>query len=322
MFGRVIHGFEHIQTIGKLPTDGRDRPLSPVTIVHCGELELKRPPAPAAAARRRSASPVSASDSEDSAEERRRRKRKEKEERRRREYSDDSEDERRRRRKEKKRREREGSDKKARKPRDETEEELDARLEREEKERLEEERLAKLVEMRKQLEEERQRVKDAGGVVYKGMFSPFRNLSRFVLIGCKDAVQCGILTLRAHGDTSMCPTIIRARPTCGPAEVEENLARKTVQSAGREVWKLDRSLIEPVPALARRKRTDSTGIWMVWSIADGMEAGRTSWTDFLPGRAGEIWTIGGKTVWRLSRRARGTGMMLGERGAGAEVPVQ
>lgn len=42
------------------------------------------------------------------------------------------------------------------------------RLEREEKERLEKARLEKLAEMKRALEKEREQVKAAGGVVYKG----------------------------------------------------------------------------------------------------------------------------------------------------------
>ena len=42
VFGRVVSGFEHVETIGKLPTDEKDRPVSRVVIAHCGELELRR----------------------------------------------------------------------------------------------------------------------------------------------------------------------------------------------------------------------------------------------------------------------------------------
>ena len=45
------------------------------------------------------------------------------------------------------------------------------RLEREENARLEVARLEKLAEMTRQLEDERQRIKDAGGVIYKGVSS-------------------------------------------------------------------------------------------------------------------------------------------------------
>lgn len=42
------------------------------------------------------------------------------------------------------------------------------RLEREENERLEKARLAKLADMQEQLKQEQERIKAAGGVVYKG----------------------------------------------------------------------------------------------------------------------------------------------------------
>jgi peptidyl-prolyl isomerase G (cyclophilin G) len=44
------------------------------------------------------------------------------------------------------------------------------RLEREEKERFEVVRLEKLAEMKAKIEEEKQRIRDDGGVVYKGKF--------------------------------------------------------------------------------------------------------------------------------------------------------
>ncbi|TYJ51642.1 hypothetical protein B9479_007776 [Cryptococcus floricola] len=159
VFGRVVFGMEHIDAIGDLPTDDRDRPLSPVTIIHCGELELRRP-----AAKPRSPSPTRSltpepkrdrSDSEDA-------------------DSDDSREYRRKRkerkREKKERREKEGKSnhKSSRRDREETEAELDERLEREEKEMLEKQRVEKLAETKRRLEEERQRIKDDGGIVYKG----------------------------------------------------------------------------------------------------------------------------------------------------------
>jgi len=45
VFGRVVGGFEHIQTIGRLPVGEKHRPLSTVMIAHCGELELRKPAA-------------------------------------------------------------------------------------------------------------------------------------------------------------------------------------------------------------------------------------------------------------------------------------
>ncbi|EAL17990.1 hypothetical protein CNBK3410 [Cryptococcus deneoformans B-3501A] len=192
VFGRVVFGMEHVETIGQLPTDEKDRPLSTVMITHCGELELRRPP-PKSRARSasisssfssrsrslsRSPSP-SRSRSRDRSVSIKRRSRSRK-------YSDsgsesdyDSDDsrERRRRRKDRKRSKHAKHSSKSKSKsrrrssksdREETLSELDARLEREEKERLEKERLEKLAEMKRKIEEEKQRVKDAGGVVYKG----------------------------------------------------------------------------------------------------------------------------------------------------------
>ncbi|WVW81864.1 hypothetical protein I302_103862 [Kwoniella bestiolae CBS 10118] len=167
VFGKVIHGLEHIETIGKLPTDERDRPLSPVVITHCGELELRRAPAPA---KPKARSPSVSSSRSASPNRERTRKSKSKSRRNTSDSDEDSDGDRRRSRKKDRKRDRRDKDerRKDRKPREETEEDLDARLEREEKERLEKQRLERLEVMKKQLEEERQRVKDQGGVVYKG----------------------------------------------------------------------------------------------------------------------------------------------------------
>jgi peptidyl-prolyl isomerase G (cyclophilin G) len=150
VFGRVIHGLEHVLAIGKLPTDDRDRPLSPVTIPHCGELELRKPPpkkrSPSPSPRR-SASPRRPDSSDSESDDSRRRKEKS-------------------RRREKK--ESRSKNKKPRGPREETLDELDARLEREEKERLEAERLERVEEQKREIERERIRAKESGDVVYKG----------------------------------------------------------------------------------------------------------------------------------------------------------
>lgn len=162
VFGRVVHGLEHIEAIGKLATDERDRPLSPVVVSRAGELELRaaapRPPSPE-------------SESED--EEERRRRRRERKERKEKEREE-------RRAERKRRKERRGDDSRSRSrsrsPRrsrrdrspSETLSELDARLEREEKERIEAERVEKLRLMKEAIASDRQAIKDAGGVVYKG----------------------------------------------------------------------------------------------------------------------------------------------------------
>lgn len=41
VFGKVVKGFETIVAISKMPVDDKDRPLSLITISHCGELERK-----------------------------------------------------------------------------------------------------------------------------------------------------------------------------------------------------------------------------------------------------------------------------------------
>lgn len=155
---------EHIRAIGKLETDGRDRPHSPVIVSHAGELELRKP---AASARPRT--PSVSSDSEDEEERRRRKERRERKEREREERREE-----RRKRKDKdagRDRSRSRSPQRcrdSRSPRKETLDELDARLEREEKERLEAARRDKLSEIKTQIASERAAVRESGGVVYKG----------------------------------------------------------------------------------------------------------------------------------------------------------
>jgi peptidyl-prolyl isomerase G (cyclophilin G) len=43
VFGRVVAGKQIIEQIERLSTDERDKPFNDVRIVHCGELELRRP---------------------------------------------------------------------------------------------------------------------------------------------------------------------------------------------------------------------------------------------------------------------------------------
>ncbi|WOO77844.1 Peptidyl-prolyl cis-trans isomerase D [Vanrija pseudolonga] len=162
VFGRVVSGMEHIRAIGKLETDGRDRPHSPVIVSHAGELELRKP------AVTRPRTPSVSSDSEDEEERRRRKERRERKEREREERREE-----RRKRKEKDGRDRDRSRspqrrRDSRSPRKETLDELDARLEREEKERLEAARRDKLSEIKTQIATERAAVRESGGVVYKG----------------------------------------------------------------------------------------------------------------------------------------------------------
>lgn len=187
---------EHVETIGQLSTDDRDRPLSTVTITHCGELELRRPPPEPRArsasvsssfsdrfrsrSRSRSRSPSRNRSRDRSASiKRRSRSRRYSDSESESDYDSDDSRERRRRRKDRKRSKHSKHSSKTKSKsksrrrnsesdREETLSELDARLEREEKEKLEKERLEKLAGMKRKIEEEKQRVKDAGGVVYKG----------------------------------------------------------------------------------------------------------------------------------------------------------
>lgn len=198
---------EHILAIGKLPTDDRDRPLSPVTIPHCGELELRKPPpkkrSPSPSPRR-SASPRRADRGSDS-------------------ESDDS-----RRRKEKsRRREKKESRSKNKKPRgarearEETLDELDARLEREEKERLEAERLERVEEQKREIERERIRAKESGDVVYKGECAAARlqslgwDVDRIQVEG-----QCDIWTQSRYGRRGYRRITMRDSRTPGPGGAE------------------------------------------------------------------------------------------------------
>ncbi|KZV77207.1 hypothetical protein PENSPDRAFT_568449 [Peniophora sp. CONT] len=44
VFGRVIRGFDVVRKVEAVPTGTKDRPVTPVVVSSCGELELKRPP--------------------------------------------------------------------------------------------------------------------------------------------------------------------------------------------------------------------------------------------------------------------------------------
>ena len=44
VFGRVIRGYDVVEKIAALPVDNKDRPLAPIVISNCGELELRKPP--------------------------------------------------------------------------------------------------------------------------------------------------------------------------------------------------------------------------------------------------------------------------------------
>ncbi|BGP52081.1 hypothetical protein JCM10450v2_008052 [Rhodotorula kratochvilovae] len=69
VFGKVVKGYEIIVAISKLPVDEKDRPISLVTVSHCGELERKSaakpapPPSPSIASSRSRSRSVSRSPS-------------------------------------------------------------------------------------------------------------------------------------------------------------------------------------------------------------------------------------------------------------------
>jgi len=163
VFGRVLRGFDEVvQKISQVPTDGKDRPTVPVTIHHCGELVLQKPP-------QRPPSELSEASSEsvdvDTKESKRRKRSKSRSPER--SGSDDDRDDRKKSKKKhsKRHKRKHRKDKDARsaspetrqqdnagEPRKETEEEYDARLEREEKEREEAARRRALEEVKRRYE--------------------------------------------------------------------------------------------------------------------------------------------------------------------------
>lgn len=45
VFGKVIRGYDDVvKRVAQVPVDEKDRPLSPVLVSNCGELELRKPP--------------------------------------------------------------------------------------------------------------------------------------------------------------------------------------------------------------------------------------------------------------------------------------
>ncbi|KDN50589.1 hypothetical protein RSAG8_01087, partial [Rhizoctonia solani AG-8 WAC10335] len=166
VFGRVVSGLDFIKQISEMPVDEKSRPLKPVVIASCGELELikappkHRDPTPGS----RSASPADSDSDHEKAQSRKSRRRsrsaspegtrsKHKKHKSKRKDKD--------RKRDKESKERETDDKE---PRKETEEEYDARLEREENERIAARRKAELEEKKRALERER----ETAGVRYKG----------------------------------------------------------------------------------------------------------------------------------------------------------
>nr|ODN87570.1 hypothetical protein L203_03348 [Cryptococcus depauperatus CBS 7841] len=175
VFGRVVFGLEHIMEIGELPTDDRNRPLSSVVISHCGELEYRRPvprirspsttpsrplsPSRSPSPRRRSKKHADSGSNANSDG-----------------FNENYSRHKRHKRGKSSRKEGRRSKSELKNQEEETLEELDARLEREENELLEKERVTKLVAMKKQLEEERQRIREEGGVIYKGQYPTSRQI--------------------------------------------------------------------------------------------------------------------------------------------------
>ncbi|KAG5637965.1 hypothetical protein H0H81_002409 [Sphagnurus paluster] len=173
VFGRVIRGYEVVQKIASLPVDAKDRPLTPIVISNCGELELRKaagdPPLlfmgratsekrrtgrSASVSRSRSPSPsrlVSHSQSPEREHERRYRKKSKKSK-----HGHPSNDV----------ASKDDSLKNTGIPTEETEEEYDARLEREEKEREEAARKRELEWIKEKYEAE---LRSNNGVRFKGV---------------------------------------------------------------------------------------------------------------------------------------------------------
>jgi len=171
VFGRVVSGLDVVREISKLPVDEKSRPLKPVVIASCGELELRKAPPkprePTPESRSVSATPSDDSDGD------RRRSRSKKHKSKRHSRSPDASKSKSNSKKRKSRQGEEDDDGLERKdfggPRKETEEEYDARLEREEKERDEARRKAELEDKKRRIERELEREKErSGGIRYKG----------------------------------------------------------------------------------------------------------------------------------------------------------
>ncbi|KAJ1307429.1 hypothetical protein OPQ81_001531 [Rhizoctonia solani] len=170
VFGRVVSGLDIVKQISEMPVDEKSRPLKPVVITSCGELELRkappkhRDPTPES----RSASPADSDSDHERAHRRKSRHRSrsaspEGTRSKHKKHKSKRKDKERKRDKESK--DREMDDKE---PRKETEEEYDARLEREENERIAARRKAELEERKRTLEREREKTYEATGIRYKG----------------------------------------------------------------------------------------------------------------------------------------------------------
>lgn len=176
VFGRVIRGYDVVQKIASVPVDAKDRPLSPVIISNCGELELRQPGKLHPLIRfllslhNASASkPVKSPRSESKEDEGSNRRRSRRSRSRSRSRSPSRERERRHRKKSKREKASDDIapvlDSTSKSPTEETEEEYDARLEREENERLEAERRKELARIKEKYEDE---IRSKDGVRFKG----------------------------------------------------------------------------------------------------------------------------------------------------------
>ena len=181
LFGKVVgpHSMTVVEKIAKTAVDGKDRPLAPIEVVHCGELELrKRPAAASPPARKRSASVQSASsrssrsasDSEDEEKARKKRRKAEKKEAKRAAKKARKEEKRKRKRSPspttKLRMQEEQEERKR-------QEEVERLREEEEREEMRERKMRELERLKREDEEARKRrgsseAESGDGVVYKG----------------------------------------------------------------------------------------------------------------------------------------------------------
>ncbi|KZT58099.1 hypothetical protein CALCODRAFT_260117 [Calocera cornea HHB12733] len=186
-FGRVVAGYDVIEKISNVETDGKDRPLEKVLIASCGELEFRKVPPKPVADREASAE---ASEEESPPPKGKRRHRGEDSD-----EDDSEEEERKRRKRERKARKQEKRDRREKErskrdevvpskpdpavPHQETEEEYDARLEREEQERINEIRRKELEALKREKEDtsvviDGVRYKGRGAMKYRDPESSFR----------------------------------------------------------------------------------------------------------------------------------------------------
>jgi peptidyl-prolyl isomerase G (cyclophilin G) len=173
VFGKVIRGYDVVKQVAEVPVDEKDRPLSPVVISNCGELELRKPPGalthtlletdftiiitPAI----RPQTPESNSETADLRQSRRSHPRP---------RSRSSDGERPRRKKSKKQKAPEDEKEEVEELTskftvEETEEEYDARLEREENERIEAEKKRELERIKRKYDSE---IQNSNGIRFKG----------------------------------------------------------------------------------------------------------------------------------------------------------